>query len=117
MRVFKILLAIKYIANRPKGGVVMNKYEITFIVRPDMEEAEVTKTADALKEVLVNDKANITTEKAQGQKELAYEIKKVNTGYYFYYEIEANKETIEEFDRVARLNENLLRHLIIRVED
>ena len=41
----------------------MNKYEITFIVRPDMEEAEVTKTADALKEVLVNDKANITTEK------------------------------------------------------
>ncbi len=95
----------------------MNKYEITFIVRPDMEEAEVTKTADALKEVLVNDKANITTEKAIGQKELAYEIKKFNTGYYFYYEIEANKETIEEFDRVARLNENLLRHLIIRVED
>ena len=52
-----------------------------------------------------------------GKKKLAYEIKKFNTGYYFYYEIEANKETIEEFDRVARLNENLLRHLIIRVED
>ena len=95
----------------------MNKYEITFIVRPDMEEAEVTKTADALKEVLVNDKANITTEKAQGQKELAYEIKKFQTGYYFFLEVESNIETINEFDRVVKINENLLRHLIVKVEE
>ncbi len=95
----------------------MNKYEIMFIVRPDMEEAEIRKTAEAMKKVLTDAKAKVLEEKAIGQKELAYEIKKFNTGYYFLYLVEAGNEAEQEFNRVARINENLLRHLIIRVED
>ena len=95
----------------------MNKYEIMFIVRPDMEEAEIKKTADGMKKVLTDGKAKLVEEKAMGQKELAYEIKKVNTGFYYLYIVEANKEAINEFDRVARINENLLRHLIVKIED
>ena len=53
----------------------MTKYEITFIIRPDMEEKEITKTAEDLKKVLESEKAKVITEKAIGQKELAYEIK------------------------------------------
>ena len=52
-----------------------------------------------------------------GQKELAYEIKKFNTGFYFLFEVEANKEAIDEFDHQVRINENLLRHLIVRVKN
>ena len=95
----------------------MRKYEITFIVRPDLEEAEITKTADELKKLLKNGKAKLESEKVEGQKELAYEIKKFTTGYYFLYVVEANIETINEFDRVAKINENLLRHLIVKVEE
>ena len=95
----------------------MNKYEVIFIVKPDLEEAEIKKQADSLKKVLTDKKAKIVEEKAWGQKELAYEIKKYKTGYYFYYLIEANSNAIEEFDRVAKINENLLRNLIIRVEE
>jgi len=60
----------------------MNKYEVTFIVKPDMEEAQITKTAEELKKVLTDNKAKLLEEKAMGQKELAYEIKKFKTGYY-----------------------------------
>ena len=95
----------------------MTNYEITFVVRPDMEEAEITKTADELKKVLKANKAKLVSEKALGQKELAYEIKKFNTGYYFLFEVEASKEAIDEFDHVVRINENLLRHLIIKVKE
>jgi len=95
----------------------MNKYEVMFIVRPDMEEAEIKKTADAMKKVLTDGKAKVLEEKAMGQKELAYEIKKVNTGFYYLYVVEASKEAVAEFDRVARINENLLRHLIVKVEE
>ena len=59
----------------------MRKYEITFIIRPDMEEKEIKATADSLKKILKADKAKIESEKAEGQKELAYEIKKYTTGY------------------------------------
>ena len=95
----------------------MNKYEIMFIVRPDMEEAEIKKTAEEMKKVLTDGKANMVEEKAMGQRELAYEINKFTTGYYFLYIVEANAETVKEFDRIVRINESLLRHLIVKVED
>ena len=95
----------------------MNKYEIMFIVKPDLEEAAIKKEAENLKKVLTDKKAKITDEKAMGQKELAYEIKKYKNGYYFLYVVEAESAAIDEFDRIARINENILRHLIIRVED
>ena len=95
----------------------MNKYEIMFIVRPDMEEAEIKNTAEEMKKVLTDGKANMLEEKAMGQRELAYEIKKFKTGYYFLYVVEANAETVKEFDRIVRINESLLRHLIVKVED
>ena len=95
----------------------MNKYEIMFIVRPDMEEAEIKNTAEAMKKVLTDAKAKVVDEKAMGQKELAYELKKYTTGYYYLLVVEASKEAEQEFNRVARINENLLRHLIVKVED
>ena len=95
----------------------MNKYEMMFIVRPDMEEAEIKKTADNMKKVLTDGKAKVVEEKAMGQKELAYEINKYSTGYYYLLVVEATKEAEQEFNRVARINENLLRHLIVKVEE
>ena len=95
----------------------MNKYEIMFIVKPDMEEAEIKNTAEAMKKVLTDAKAKIVEEKAMGQKELAYEINKYTTGYYYLLVVEASKEAEQEFNRVARINENLIRHLIVKVEE
>ena len=95
----------------------MRKYEIMFIVRPDMEEAEIAKTAESLKKVLENGKANFVEEKNMGQRELAYEINKFKTWYYYLFVVEATPEAVAEFDRVVRINESLLRHLIVKVED
>ena len=92
----------------------MRNYEIMFIVRPDMEEAEVQKTAETLKKVLTDRNSKMLEEKAMGPRELAYEIKKFKTGYYY---LEATPEAVAEFDRVVRINENLLRHLIVKKED
>lgn len=93
----------------------MTNYEIMFIVKPDLEEAAIKKEAENLKKVLTDKKSKINEEKAMGQRELAYEMNKYKNGYYFLYVVEANSEAISEFDRLARLNENILRHLIIRV--
>lgn len=95
----------------------MNKYEIMFIVRPDMEEAEIKSVAEEMKKVLTDGKATIVEEKSMGQRELAYEVKKFNTGYYFLYVVEASSKVIDEFDRVVRINEKVIRHLIVNVEE
>ena len=95
----------------------MNKYEIMFIVKPDLEETAIKKEADSLKKVLTNLEAKFVEEKAMGQRELAYEIKKYKNGYYLLFVVEASHEAVKEFDRLAGINENILRHLIIRKED
>mgnify|MGYP004585374427 FL=1 len=95
----------------------MNKYEIMFIVKPDLEETSIKNEAENLKKVLTNLEAKIVEEKAMGQRELAYEIKKYKNGYYFLFVVEGSHEAIKEFDRLAGINENILRHLIIRKED
>ncbi len=96
----------------------MRKYEIMFIVKPDLEETSISSVAASMKDLLVNEKANILEETAMGQKELAYEINKYKTGYYFLYVIESEDDAaIKEFDRVAELSEDIIRHLIVRVEE
>ena len=95
----------------------MNKYEIMFIVKSDMEEAEIKKTAEAMKKVLTDNKAKFLETKEMGQRDLAYEINKFKTGYYYLFVVESDSSAVKEFDRVARINESLLRHLVVKVED
>jgi len=96
----------------------MKKYEIMFIVRPDLEETTITQVAGSMKEVLTKNSANVIEVKEMGQRELAYEIKKFKTGYYFLFVIETeDNDAVKEFDRVALINENVIRHLIVKVEE
>jgi len=95
----------------------MNKYEMMFIVRADSDEANVTKTAENLKNVITSMKGVITDSKDLGNKELAYPIKKQTVGYYFVVNFDATKEIVEELDRKARIDENVIRHLIIRLDE
>ena len=96
----------------------MKKYEVMFIVRPDLEEANVTAVVNSMKDVLTSKGAKIIEEKAMGQRELAYEINKHNMGNYFLFVVESsNNEAVKEFDRVALINENVIRHLIVKVEE
>ena len=95
----------------------MKNYEIMFIVRPDVTEDVVKSTVKILEKVLTDGKAKITLSKELGQKEFAYEIKKFKSGYYFLYNIEANDDAaIKEFYRIARIDENVVRHLIINLD-
>lgn len=96
----------------------MRKYEIMFIVKPDVEEKEMKKIVDDMKKVLETNKAKVLDLKEMGQKDLAYEMNKYKTGYYFLFTIETEEDkATKEFDRLSLINENILRHLIVRVED
>ncbi len=96
----------------------MRKYEIMFIVKPDLEEGTIKEVFDSMKGVLESKKANILEAKEMGQRELAYEINKYKNGYYFYFLVEEeNADAINEFDRLALINENIIRHLVVKVEE
>ena len=95
----------------------MRKYEIMFIVRPEVDEDTRKNTVKDLEKALTRNKDSITLSKELGQKELAYEIKKCKSGFYYLYNLEAKDDkAIKEFDRLARIDENIIRHLILNIE-
>ena len=92
------------------------KYEILFIVRPDLEEKAINDTFKKFESILVDNGAKVLSSKELGQKELAYEIKKHKTGYYFLINVESDSKAINEFERVATLSEDVIRHITIKLE-
>lgn len=92
------------------------KYEIMYIVRPNVEESELNGIVKNFEEVLTKNGAKIESSKEMGQRELAYEIKKFKSGYYYLYEISSKDDKAEkEFNRLANLSEDIIRHMIIKL--
>lgn len=93
----------------------MSKYEIMVVIDGTLNESNAKKTFADVKNYLSNVKQNEITE--MGHKELAYQINKIMTGYYFVMNFECDEPAvIAEFRRLVLLNKNIIRHLIINLE-
>jgi small subunit ribosomal protein S6 len=86
-----------------------------FIVRPDLEKDATAKVVKEFEKVLTGKKANILSSKEIGGQELAYEINGHKTGYYYLINVEATTEAINEFNRLATLSEDVIRHIVIKL--
>ncbi len=95
----------------------MNKYEIMFIVKAELDEKAVKETVSSLEKVFKDMKAEIVESKDLGQKRLAFAIKNSVRGYYYLYIVSAKPNAIQEFDRKAKIDGNVLRHMIIKLEE
>ena len=95
----------------------MFKYELMFIVKPDLEEANIKKVGEEMKTLVESNGAKVVDYKEMGQKELAYEIKGYKNGYYFLIVIESKDDkAVNEFSRVSLINENIIRDLVVKVD-
>jgi len=94
----------------------MTKYEIMFIVKATLEESALNSIVKEVQNLISNNGSKVIEFKEMGRKKLAYPINKEVSGFYYLMNVEANTETVQEFDRKLRINENILRHLILKKE-
>lgn len=94
----------------------MKKYEVGFIVRPNLDEEANKEVINNLKAIYTDAGCNITDELDLGMRELAYEIEKNKTGYYYFMVVEANHETNVEFERICRISEDVIRFMVINID-
>ena len=94
----------------------MTKYEIMFIVKSTLDETTLNNIVKETQGIITNYKGKVVDFKDLGRKKLAYPINKEVSGFYFLITVEAPTEAIQEFDRRLRLNENIVRHLILKKE-
>ena len=94
----------------------MRNYELMFVVRPTLEEEATLNVLANMKKILEEKNAKIVSEKNMGRRELAYEVKGFKNGNYFLLVVEATPEAVKEFDRVANINEDVIRHIVVKVD-
>ena len=95
----------------------MKNYEIMFIVKPTLSEDETKKVISNFTKVLTDNGAKVVGTQDMGQRTLAYEIKKFKSGYYYVITVEAaDSKAIDEFDRLALISGDIIRHLITKIE-
>jgi small subunit ribosomal protein S6 len=95
----------------------MRKYEIMYIIRPDMEEEAQTALVERFNGILTDNGAEIEKVDEKGKKRLAYEINDYRDGYYVLINFSGDEKAVNEFDRLAKFSEDIIRHIIIREDD
>jgi len=95
---------------------MMTKYEIMFIVKATLDETALNNITKEVQSLINNNSSKVIEFKDMGRKKLAYPINKEISGFYYLMNVEASNEVIQEFDRKVRINENILRHLILKKE-
>jgi len=91
-------------------------YETVFIARQDLSAAQVEALAALLTDIITQGQGEVTKTELCGLRPLAYSIKKNRKGHYVLFNIEAPAPTIKEMERQIGLNEDILRHLTIKLE-
>ena len=93
-------------------------YEITYIIKPDMEEDAKKVLIDRFDKILTDNGAKVIDSKDWEKKRLAYEIANTKEGIYHIVNATATDDAaINEFDRLSKIEDNILRHMIVRRED
>ena len=95
---------------------MMRKYETIFILHPSLDEEAVKANIEKFKGVIENGGGTVENVDFWGKRKLAYEINRVNEGYYTLINFEANPELPKELDRVFRITDGVIRHIIVKNE-
>jgi small subunit ribosomal protein S6 len=94
----------------------MRKYETIFILHPTLDENAVNEGIEKVKGVIENGGGVVENVDFWGKRRLAYEIEKVKDGYYTLINFSSETDLPKELDRVFRITDSVIRHIIVRLE-
>ena len=95
----------------------MRLYESVLIARQDISTAQVETLVDEFSKIIENGGGSIKKREYWGLRSLAYRIKKNRKGHYVMLNLEADSATLNEYERIMGLNEDILRFMTISIEE
>ena len=94
----------------------MNKYETIFLMKNTLTEEQRNRIIDTIKNY-INENGKINYTEDLGEKTLAYEIKEYKKAYYYLIEFDAEVEAITKLERIYRINDDILKFIVVRKND
>ncbi|CDC39203.1 30S ribosomal protein S6 [Butyrivibrio sp. CAG:318] len=95
----------------------MNKYELVVVVNAVIEDDARAAVIEKAKDLITRFGGTISGVDEWGKKRLAYEIQKMNDGFYYFIKFEAETTAIAEIESQMRIMDNVLRYLCVKVEE
>lgn len=96
---------------------MVRPYEMMILLEPTLdEEAQIDPLLERLQQVVAAHKGEVDHLDKWGRRRLAYEINDLTEGFYVVMQFRAESEATRELDRLLKLTEGVVRHLIIRDE-
>ncbi len=95
----------------------MRKYETIFILRPDLEEDKITEMVEKFKSLVEKSGGEITKLDNWGKRRLSYEINHIKEGFYVVAKFNSESEVTNEIDRIFKISDNVIRHIIVREDE
>ncbi len=95
----------------------MPRYENIIILNPDSPKEEKEELLKRIRATIERTGAKILRFDDWTVRKLAYSIRKIDRGHYYYILFEGKKDAIPQLDRFYKTQDNMLRHLFIRVKD
>ena len=93
----------------------MNKYESVIIINPSVDEEKVKSLSNTFAD-LINNNGKVESVDERGTQKLAYPIKKKEEGYYVVINFEAKPDSIDELERNYRIEDNIMKFIVVRKE-
>ena len=94
----------------------MNKYEAMYIVNPNVADDARAALVERFSGIVTNGGGNVEKIDDWGKRKLAYEINYIAEGYYVLVNFEAEATLPAELERNFRINENVMRYIVIKKE-
>jgi small subunit ribosomal protein S6 len=95
----------------------MRKYELMFIVRPDVPEEEIAKLITQMEGVVTGGAGKIEKVDRMGKRRLAYRVHRYREGHYILFTVEGGGDMVKEFERRLKVNDTVIKHLSVRVDE
>ncbi|WP_202081554.1 30S ribosomal protein S6 [Caldalkalibacillus salinus] len=95
----------------------MRKYEVMYIVRPDLEEDATKATIERFQSVVTDNGGEVEKVEEMGRRRLAYEIDDYREGYYVLMYIQAGPEAVSELERLFNISEDVIRHIAVKEDE
>lgn len=94
------------------------KYEIMYIIRPNIDEEAKTALIERFDAILKDNGAEVIESKDWEKRRLAYEMNGYREGIYHIVNVSSpsSATAVNEFDRLAKINDDIIRHMIVKEE-
>lgn len=94
-----------------------NFYELTYVVNPVLDEEQIKETTKKVDDLLAKHGAEVDQKEEWGIQRLAYEIDGKNSGYFVNMYFEVDGKAIEELERLFKIEDDYIRHLVIKYDN